>query len=80
MEPQKESSKSTFTEFIYACHFLWGKFILQATDKIRDSKLVGFYCLVLALYMAAIQLLDGSGRIYMKCLANSGLSVNGGYS
>lgn len=33
MEPQKESSKSTFTEFIYACHFLWGKFILQLLAK-----------------------------------------------
>lgn len=39
MEPQKESSKSTVTEFIYACHFLWGTFILQAVSKIRVSKL-----------------------------------------
>lgn len=55
MEPQKESSKSTFTEFIYACHFLWGKFILQAAGK-RDSELVGFYCLVLTLSGSAIEL------------------------
>lgn len=46
---RKESSKSTFTEFIYACHFLWGKFILQAAGKIRDPKLASFYCLVLTL-------------------------------
>lgn len=35
MEPQKESSKSTLTEFIYACHFLWGKFILQTAGSKR---------------------------------------------
>lgn len=42
MEPLKEFSKSTFTEFIYACHFLWGKFILQAAGKIRDLNWLAF--------------------------------------
>lgn len=55
MEPQKESSKSTFTEFIYACHFLWGKFILQAAGKTKRLK-TGFYCLVLTLEVAVTEL------------------------
>lgn len=54
-EPQKEYGKSTVTEFIYAV-ISSGEFTLQAAGNVRDSKLAGFYCLLLTLSTATMDL------------------------